>query len=302
MQNRPHVPKFGNWDANANTPAYTAVFEHARAEKGGKIINPNDPAENPALAAAYGYLPPSEDRPVAPRGRTAVEAPHQRHEHAPSQEEADTHHQTEHPGRYSQEPSANRADNPRYVGRGGPAGGPTRAAVPSDPPRRGVIDRDSNHNSDRSSAEGSSHNTDRSPMHPSYPGRLTTREAGRGASSPAWEKGRRASGDDGLVFAPGTPVNKSRLRTGAGRPEEPPAKGGTLPKFGAWDAKDPTAGEGFTMIFQKASVEKKEGGPVRIPQMNEPAASSFEDPHQRQPSERSRKQTQSSGWLCCFSK
>jgi hypothetical protein len=93
--------------------------------------------------------------------------------------------------------------------------------VPSDPPRRGVIDRDSNHNSDRSSAEGSSHNTDRSPMHPSYPGRLTTREAGRGASSPAWEKGRRASGDDGLVFAPGTPVNKSRLRTGAGRPEEP---------------------------------------------------------------------------------
>ncbi len=221
MQNRPHVPKFGNWDANANTPAYTAVFEHARAEKGGKIINPNDPAENPALAAAYGYLPPSEDRPVAPRGRTAVEAPHQRHEHAPSQEEVDTHHQTEHPGRYSQEPSANRADNPRYVGRGGPAGGPTRGAVPSDPPRRGVIDRDSNHNSDRSSAEGSSHNTDRSPMHPSYPGRLTAREAGRGAASPAWEKGRRVSGDDGSVFAPGTPVNKSRLRAGAGRPEEP---------------------------------------------------------------------------------
>jgi RPM1-interacting protein 4 len=67
-----------------------------------------------------------------------------------------------------------------------------------------------------------------------------------------------------------------------------------LPKFGAWDAKDPTAGEGFTMIFQKASVEKKEGGPVRIPQMNEPAGGSYEDPHQRQPSERSRKQTQSS--------
>ncbi|HYP42588.1 MAG TPA: hypothetical protein VEQ18_01050, partial [Candidatus Nitrosocosmicus sp.] len=47
--------------------------------------------------------------------------------------------------------------------------------------------------------------------------------------------------------------------------DEQPAKGGALPKFGAWDVKDPNAGDGFTMIFQKLSNEKKEGGPVHIP-------------------------------------
>ncbi len=52
-------------------------------------------------------------------------------------------------------------------------------------------------------------------------------------------------------------------------------------KFGARDAKDPTAGYGFIMIFQKASVEK-EGGPVRIPQISsEPPAGSLDDYSQK---------------------
>jgi hypothetical protein len=68
-----------------------------------------------------------------------------------------------------------------------------------------------------------------------------------------------------------------------------PARGGALPKFGAWDA-----GDGFTMIFQKASVEKKEGGPVRIPQMsNELLPGSLEDPHQNQSSVQSKRPSQS---------
>ncbi|XP_029128138.1 RPM1-interacting protein 4-like isoform X2 [Cajanus cajan] len=40
-----HVPKFGNWD-NDNVP-YTAYFEHARKEKSGTMVNPNDPMKNP---------------------------------------------------------------------------------------------------------------------------------------------------------------------------------------------------------------------------------------------------------------
>ncbi|PIA38131.1 hypothetical protein AQUCO_02800048v1 [Aquilegia coerulea] len=50
---RSHVPKFGNWE-NENVP-YTAYFENARNEKdkGAKMINPNDPEENPS-AFAYG--------------------------------------------------------------------------------------------------------------------------------------------------------------------------------------------------------------------------------------------------------
>jgi hypothetical protein len=65
---RPHVPKFGTWDANANGPAYTAVFDHARAGKGGKPFNPNDPAENEALGGMMGGPP---QRPQA-RGRMAA--------------------------------------------------------------------------------------------------------------------------------------------------------------------------------------------------------------------------------------
>ncbi|XP_073136009.1 RPM1-interacting protein 4-like isoform X3 [Henckelia pumila] len=44
---RPHVPKFGNWDGE-NVP-YTACFENARKEKGinGIRMNPNDPQQNP---------------------------------------------------------------------------------------------------------------------------------------------------------------------------------------------------------------------------------------------------------------
>lgn len=38
-----------------------------------------------------------------------------------------------------------------------------------------------------------------------------------------------------------------------------------LPKFGAWNEKDPTSGEGFTVIFSQARNEKKVGGPARIP-------------------------------------
>ncbi|MCD7453709.1 hypothetical protein HAX54_021900 [Datura stramonium] len=49
-----HVPEFGNWDGE-NVP-YTAYFENARKNnKGGKMINPNDPEENPEAFAYSGY-------------------------------------------------------------------------------------------------------------------------------------------------------------------------------------------------------------------------------------------------------
>ncbi|KAF5742132.1 hypothetical protein HS088_TW09G00174 [Tripterygium wilfordii] len=45
MAQHHHVPKFGNWDKD-NVP-YTAYFENARKEKGSRMMNPNDPEENP---------------------------------------------------------------------------------------------------------------------------------------------------------------------------------------------------------------------------------------------------------------
>ncbi|KAB2599758.1 RPM1-interacting protein 4-like [Pyrus ussuriensis x Pyrus communis] len=37
-------------------------------------------------------------------------------------------------------------------------------------------------------------------------------------------------------------------------------KGVPLPKFGEWDVNDLASAEGFTVIFNKARVEKKTGG------------------------------------------
>jgi RPM1-interacting protein 4 len=79
----------------------------------------------------------------------------------------------------------------------------------------------------------------------------------------------------------GTAAPKTRLRPQVGR-EEPAAKGGALPKFGAWDVKDPNAGDGFTMIFQKLSNEKKEGGPVHIPRLNSDQSLAHEDSYGKQ--------------------
>lgn len=36
--------------------------------------------------------------------------------------------------------------------------------------------------------------------------------------------------------------------------------GRPLPKFGEWDVNDPASAEGFTVIFNKARADKKNGG------------------------------------------
>lgn len=47
-----HVPKFGNWERE-NVP-YTTYFENARRDRGAKIINPNDPEQNPDAFITVG--------------------------------------------------------------------------------------------------------------------------------------------------------------------------------------------------------------------------------------------------------
>lgn len=64
LQQRSHVPKFGNWDGD-NVP-YTVYFENARKEKGGGVrMNPNDPEENPELFM-FGVGGASFSHPVQP--------------------------------------------------------------------------------------------------------------------------------------------------------------------------------------------------------------------------------------------
>jgi hypothetical protein len=42
-------------------------------------------------------------------------------------------------------------------------------------------------------------------------------------------------------------------------------KGIPLPNFGEWDVNDPASAEGYTVIFNKASNEKKTGAKVDSP-------------------------------------
>ncbi|CAN1269571.1 RPM1-interacting protein 4 [Linum perenne] len=70
QQQRSHVPKFGNWESDDNVP-YTAYFDKARKGRtGGKMINPNDPMENPDLLV--------EQTPSAPPKQQAVGSPNRR--------------------------------------------------------------------------------------------------------------------------------------------------------------------------------------------------------------------------------
>ncbi|MCO5551961.1 hypothetical protein L7F22_005468 [Adiantum nelumboides] len=76
-----------------------------------------------------------------------------------------------------------------------------------------------------------------------------------------------------------------------------PDRGAALPKFGAWDENDPSAGEGFTIIFNQARNEKKQGGATRVPplQGESPANLSYSDGYKRVQGGK-----KSSFWSCCL--
>jgi RPM1-interacting protein 4 len=79
QQNKAHVPKFGNWDNAGNVP-YTVYFENARKGKGGRMINPNDPAENPEAFSSVIAPSPSRSDAGRPPPPTTTPSPPPRHE------------------------------------------------------------------------------------------------------------------------------------------------------------------------------------------------------------------------------
>ncbi|KAJ1292715.1 hypothetical protein BS78_01G011400 [Paspalum vaginatum] len=93
---------------------------------------------------------------------------------------------------------------------------------------------------------------ERSPLHPHHQARLVNKG---GVSSPSWE--RRGSSEGNRGTAPTTP-GRSKMRSSA-RGDETPERGSAVPKFGEWDEKDPSTGEGFTDIFNKVREEKQSG-------------------------------------------
>eukprot|EP01018_Ginkgo_biloba_P013819 Gb_22705 [translate_table: standard] len=305
-QRQTHVPKFGNWNSEENIP-YTAVFDHARAGKGvgGKIINPNDPEENPA---AFDQIvqknPDTEDsaishRPPPPPRRASdseLNGPHvtkPRHERRTSREDGDFKRHVESPARYQYaDPSARRAagESPghRYSGRTTTTGGSVRSN-PGDLQRRAPNATRENSSSEHGIGEHHYQSVDQSPVHHQYQGRLGNKP---GAASPAWD--RKGSAEGGTMFAPATP-SRSKLRGGNTRADETPDRGAPLPKFGAWNENDPASADGFTFIFNKAREEKQTGGAAKIPTLAPETQS-----HEGSFKQANGSPNKSSFW-CCFS-
>ncbi|KAK7287373.1 hypothetical protein RIF29_00646 [Crotalaria pallida] len=126
-QQRSHVPKFGNWESE-DVP-YTAYFDKARQGRTGtKMINPNDPEENPDLSID------SED----PSGKGSVRPTQELHK---TREDGDPKHFTDSHARHYN------AGN-RSGGHGG----------------HGVGSADNGRRHSRQSA-GSEYSIERSPLH-----------------------------------------------------------------------------------------------------------------------------------------
>lgn len=156
MAQRSHVPAFGNWENNDNVP-YTTYFEKARkGRKDGKIINPNDPEENPEDFA--GRTSPPRAKPD--HNEPAVQAPVRRqHDRRRSREDSELKQFADSPARNDNR-KVGGDSTPSRFGRGGET--PKRTTRPS---------------------AGSEYSVDRSPLHPH------ARVQGRGGSmaSPAWD-------------------------------------------------------------------------------------------------------------------
>ncbi|KAL6909555.1 hypothetical protein ACP4OV_001836 [Aristida adscensionis] len=120
--------------------------------------------------------------------------------------------------------------------------------------RKPYTDSPNHRYGDNTNYDGAARKTsiERSPIHPRHQARIANKG---GVSSPSWE--RRGSSEGNRGAAPTTP-GRSKLRSG-GRGDETPDRGTAVPKFGEWDEKDPSTGEGFTDIFNKVKEEKQSG-------------------------------------------
>ncbi|XP_059660151.1 RPM1-interacting protein 4-like [Cornus florida] len=224
MAQRPHVPQFGNWESGENVP-YTVYFEKARKGKtGGKMINPNDPQENPDMfpgIAAQASPSRSRNVPEEPVGRAAVRPA--AHEVRVSREDSDLRQFNGPPvrnGNMGPKGANESSAHQRHGGRGPSSGRPVRNSV------------------------GSEHSIERSPLHPHYQAKVM----GKGSESSSFE------GKNSYELSHG----KSRLKP-VTRGDESPDRGAAVPKFGDWDEKNPSAADGYTHIFNQVREERHTG-------------------------------------------
>ena len=193
LQQRSHVPKFGNWENEENVP-YTAYFDKARKGRGGpgtKVINPNDPEENPDILSDHPSSADSSLTKGKPEG-VVVAKPVEHvgavrtadHERQRSKEDGDLRQFANSPA--NNQNNVRRASYDAYNQRQGVGGG--RGG--------GVVSGDANRRAPRQSL-GSEQSIEKSPLH------RHARATGR--DSPSWE------GKSSHEGSHGTPA-RSRLK------------------------------------------------------------------------------------------
>ncbi|XP_071725706.1 protein NOI4 isoform X2 [Rutidosis leptorrhynchoides] len=77
-------------------------------------------------------------------------------------------------------------------------------------------------------------------------------------------------------------------------------KGGPLPKFGDWDVNDPSSGDGFTVIFNKARDEKKTGGNITDSPSTNPDPTPVSDGFKNTTTASLKHPQSPMNWFCCM--
>ncbi|XP_041026867.1 RPM1-interacting protein 4-like [Juglans microcarpa x Juglans regia] len=246
MAQHSHVPEFGNWE-NDNIP-YTAYFENARKERGGVMINPNDPEENPE---AFMYMG---------SGGLEMTAHDYRAVQAPNHLRVDSSTKSVSP------------EEKQHIDKGHTSHRSHRRINPSDLQKNGnprIIEFESGSSyrsskSDYSLIQQPSHRRKRSDNK-----KTPAADGVDSFSSTVPGHGRQRVGSYSSVEI----VNDVQHRRGAS----------SIPKFGAWNEADPKSGEGFTVIFNRLK-ERKQTETSHFPvvqQQQQPSYHSNTERHER---------------------
>ncbi|KAL3519399.1 hypothetical protein ACH5RR_017548 [Cinchona calisaya] len=71
------------------------------------------------------------------------------------------------------------------------------------------------------------------------------------------ERKKSMTSDNSSSFFTMSPVRNRARGGGSNASDDLSSKSASVPKFGAWDERDPKSGEGFTVIFNKVKEEKQ---------------------------------------------
>ncbi|KAM0947071.1 putative RPM1-interacting protein 4/NOI4 [Dioscorea sansibarensis] len=262
MQQKAHVPKFGNWEIDDNVP-YTQYFDNARiGNKYDGKFNPNDPYENPdafkdssPVQLRDTIKPKFEDRRM--KSRTP---PSQGMKYKSELEDPKTKN-----WQYENKGNNNNHLRPtsHYDSK------PQKPAL--SPPQRRYGDKISDDQLQKPNRTYGGYEFDPAP----FRHRRQTRSAnkGHGFSPSSWEE--RGSGEASYGFAPNTSSVSKMWPVGRGN--ETNGRTSVVPKFGEWDECDPSSADGYSHVFSRMKEEKQTSSakvpvishdPIRTDQLN----------------------------------